>query len=383
MCCTEGWILTPRSVQETNVLKLENNLRTLPTLLRTILSQAIEADTFAVVSSAPSQEALATCFQVIQETTVHKPSHLQLSSPCGKVVAIVDRTADLVSAAENLVTARFAFGGSSPYAPDLVFVNEYVKKEFLEHVLKFAIPYLASSADVESNGAPKSPSSGHQKGSRTSDALTTVQSSTSWRTSVVTQGSNGAIVDLSSLSVLPTKANTAIFAVSAITSLEHAISLIDDDAEAGSELLAGYYFGTPATGKYLAQFIQADLSVVNHVPYHLLLGPAAPAYHAVDVEARYTKDQFTRVSPALIKPSGPHALASVLSGKDSRRAAAEALSKATQEIKEKKRADSIAIGYFEQGILIGLGLYGIPLLACIGTGLFFGVRAGLRRFSFI
>ena len=209
---------------------------------------------------------------------------------------------------------------------------------------------------------------------------------------MVTQGSNGAIVDLSSLSVLPTKANTAIFAVSAITSLEHAISLIDDaqektpeafDAVAGSELLAGYYFGTPATGKYLAQFIQADLSVVNHVPYHLLLGPAAPAYHAVDVEARYTKDQFTRVSPALIKPSGPHALASVLSGKDSRRAAAEALSKATQEIKEKKRADSIAIGYFEQGILIGLGLYGIPLLACIGTGLFFGVRAGLRRFSFI
>jgi hypothetical protein len=201
---------------------------------------------------------------------------------------------------------------------------------------------------------------------------------------VVTQGSNGAIVDLSSLSVLPAKSNNAIFAVSAITSLEHAISLIDEDVEAESELLAGYYFGTPAAGKYLAQFIHANLSVINHVPYRLLLGPAAPAYHAVDVDARFTKDQFLRVSPALIKPAGSHAaLASVLSGKDSRRAAAEALSKATQEIKEKKRADWIAIGYFEQGILIGLGLYGIPLLACIGTGLFFGVRAGLRRFSFI
>ena len=374
----------PKTCSNTNLLKLENNLRTLPTLLRAILSQAIEADTFAVVSSTPSQEALATCFQVLQETPARQPSHLQLTSPHGKVVAIVDRTADLVSAAENLVTARFAFGGGSPYAPDLVFVNEYVKKEFLEHVLKFAIPYLASSADVESNGAPKSPSSGHQKGSRTSDALKTVQSSTSWRTSVVTQGSNGAIVDLSSLSVLPAKSNNAIFVVSAITSLEHAISLIDEDVEVGLELLAGYYFGTPAAGKYLAQFIQANLSVVNHVPYRLLLGPAAPAYHAVDVDARFTKDQFLRVSPALIKPAGSHAaLASVLSGKDSRRAAAEALSKATQEIKEKKRADWIAIGYFEQGILIGLGLYGIPLLACIGTGLFFGVRAGLRRFSFI
>ncbi|KAL1656941.1 hypothetical protein SLS61_000737 [Didymella pomorum] len=367
-------------------LKLDNNLRALPSLLRTLFSQALEADTFALVSAPPSQDALATCLQVLQETQIQQPTYTQLASPQSKVIAIVDRTADLVSAAEQLVTARFAFGGSSMYAPDLVFVNEYVKQDFLEHILKFAIPYLASPEESISNGAPKSPTSGGQKlGSKTTtEALKSVESSSSWRTSVVTQGSKGAIVDLSSLSALPAKSSSPLFAVSAITSLEHAISLIDEDSESASGLLAGYYFGTPSAGKYLSQFIKADASFVNHVPYRILLGPAAPAYHSVDIDARYTKAQFTRPSPAFITASSSHvALVKSLGGKDAKKASAETLSKATQEIKEKKRAEWIAIGYFEQGILIGLGLYGIPLLTCIGTGLFFGVRAGLRRFSFI
>ncbi|KAF1354464.1 ALDH-like protein [Lizonia empirigonia] len=345
-------------------LKLENNLRALPPLLHTVLSQALESDTFNIVSSAPSEEVLSSCLQVLQETQVQQPTYAQLVSPHSRVIAIVDRTADLAAAAEHLVTARFAFGGSSPYAPDLIFVNEYVKKEFLECVLKYAIPYLASSEEVLSNGSPRSPTLGAQKkGSRTVESLKFLESSNSWRPNVVTQGSNGAIVDLSNLSSLPLKASQPIFAVSAITSLEHAISLIDEDAESSTGLLAGCYFGTPSAGKYLSQFIKADVSLVNHIPYPLLLGPAAPAHHNVDIDALHKS--------------------AVLGGKGSRQASTNLLANAAQEIKEKKRAEWIAIGYFEQGILIGLGLYGVPLLACVGTGLVFGVRAGLRRFSLI
>ncbi|KAF3004381.1 hypothetical protein E8E13_010003 [Curvularia kusanoi] len=367
-------------------LKLENNLRALPTLLRTILSQAIEADTFAIVSSTPSQESLAPCFQVLQETAVQQPTHNQLASPHTKVVAIVDRTADLASAAENLVTARFNFGGTSPYAPDLIFVNEYVKKDFLEHVLKYVNSILAEYSDYDSlNSSPKSPP--HQKASLTSSALQTLQASTSWRINIVTQGAAAAVVDLSNLSALPAKSTDPIFAVSSITSLEHAISVIDEASTTGGEqLLAGYYFGTAATGKYLSQFISADLSVVNHIPYRLLLGPAAPAYHAIDIDARYTVSQFSRAAPAYIAPSALHTQLDTLLHdipKARNPLLAKALASATEEIKEKKRAEWIAIGYFEQGILIGLGVYGVPLLACIGTGLFFGVRAGLRRFAVI
>ncbi|KAJ4383825.1 hypothetical protein N0V86_000668 [Didymella sp. IMI 355093] len=289
-------------------LKLDNNLRAIPSLLRTLLPQALEPDTFALVSAAPSQDALATCLQVLQEMQIQQPTYAQLASPQSKVIAVVDRTADLVSAAEHLVTARFAFGGSSPYAPDLIFVNEYVKREFLEHVFKFAIPYLASSDETVSKGLPKSPTRGGQKlGSKTTtEAVRSLESSVSWRTSVVTQGSKGAIVDLSNLSSIPAKSNYPVFAVSAITSLEHAISLIDEDSESISGLLAGYYFGTPSAGRYLSQFIKADASFVNHIPYRLLLGPAAPVYHSIKVDARYTKVQFTRPSPAFITVASSH-----------------------------------------------------------------------------
>jgi aldehyde dehydrogenase (NAD+) len=356
----------------------------LPSLLRTLLSKALEADTFAILSSSPSQDSLALCLQVIQETHVEFPISSQLVSPKSKVIAIVDRTADLASAAEQLVAARFAFGGTSAYAPDLVLVNEFIKKEFSEHVLRHSIRYL-SGADNVANISPKLPSQTAQKPtSRVADAFKTLQESRSWKLNTLTQGDHGAVVELTNMSVLPSsKVNQPLFCISSITSLEHAISLVDEDLEPPRTLLAAYHFGTPSAGKYLSQFINADASFINHVPYCLLLGPAAPSNHPIDIEKRYTTQHFTRSSPAYIaSPASQSALSQVFTSKDSRRFAADLLAKSCQEIKEGKRAESIAIGYFEQGIFIGLGVYGIPILTCIGASLFFGIRAGLRRWAF-
>ncbi|KAF2132054.1 ALDH-like protein [Dothidotthia symphoricarpi CBS 119687] len=361
-------------------LKVENNTRTLPSLLRTLLSKALEADTFAVVSSDPSTESLATCLQVRQETHISQPNYTQLASPKSRVIAVVDRTADLAVAAEHLVTARFSFGGTSPYAPDLVLVNEFVKKEFLEHVMRQSIRFLAGP-----NGSANTSTTKAQKpGSRTAEAFQALSSSEDWNLSVVTQGDNGAIVELSDLTALPLKSSQPIFSISATTSLEHAISLIDEDTEPQDTLLAAYFFGTPSAGKYLSQFIKADVSFANHIPYRLLLGPAAPSTQAIDIEKRYTTHHFTRASPAFITPpSSQTTISAAVASKDSRKASADLLAKATQEIKEKKRAEWIAIGYFEQGILLGLGLVGIPLLAAFGTSLYhgvgYGVSYGLRR----
>ena len=61
-----------------------------------------------------------------------------LSSTTTRAVAIVDRTADIQAAAKAITNARFSFGGTSPYAPDLVLVNEYVKQEFFEACSKYA-----------------------------------------------------------------------------------------------------------------------------------------------------------------------------------------------------------------------------------------------------
>lgn len=352
----------------------------MPTLLRKLLAEALESDTFVVISSSPSSSSLAACVEIYQETEINQPAYSQLVSSQGKVVAIVDRTADLALAAEQLVTARFAFSGTSPYAPDIVLVNEFIKKDFLEHVLKHSIRSLAGSNGV-ANGSTTAREP--KKNSRIAESFQALSTSKSWRLNVITQGDNGAVVELSNLSALPPKSSQPIFCISAITSLEHAISLIDEDLDAQKRLAAAYHFGTPSTGKYLSQFVNADVSFVNHIPFNLLLGPAAPQHHPVDIEKRYTREQFSRQSPTYITtPSSQAVLSKILASKDSRKGAAELLAKSTQEIKEAKRAEWIAIGYFEQGIFIGLGLYGIPLVTCLGASLFFVVRAGLRRWAF-
>lgn len=350
-------------------------------MLRKLLTEALESDTFLVISSDPPSESLSACVQVLQEKHISQPTYSQLVSPQRKVVAIVDRTADLAAAAEQLVTARFAFGGTSPYAPDVVLVNEFLKKDFLELVLKHSFRFLAGSGAV-SNGSihPKE----SQKSSRVAGAFQTLSTGKAWKLNVITQGDNGAVVELTNLLGLPPKSEQPVFCVSAVTSLEHAINLVEEDLDPQDTLLAGYHFGAPAADKYLSQYVAADASFANHVPLQLLLGPAAPLSQPFDIEKRYTAEHFTRFSPAYITaPASQTPLSKVLSGKDSSRAAAELLVKAAQEIKEKKRKESIAIGYFEQGILIGVGLWGIPLLACIGATLFFGIRAGLRKIAII
>lgn len=277
------------------------------------------------------------------------------------------------------MTARFAFGGTSPYAPDIVLVNEFVKKDFLEHALRHSIRYLSGTDDIVANGSSKT----HKPSSKASDALKSIQDTKSWKSKIITGGENGAVVELAGLSTLPPKISQPLFCIASITSLEHAISLVDGDLDPSESLAAAYHFGVPASGKYLSQFIKADASFVNHVPFRLLLGPTAPSNHPIDVEKRYTTLHFSRPSPAYILPSKSQgALQKVVAGKDARKAATEMLATATQEIKEQKRPESVAIGYFEQGIFIGLGVYGIPVLTCIGATLFFGVRAGLRRWVF-
>ena len=205
-------------------------------------------------------------------------------------------------------------------------MNEFIKKDFLEHVLKHSLRFLAGTGNI-SNDTSTTVRGGPKKTSRVAE----LQDSKSWKLHVITQGDNGAIVDLTDLSALPSKSHQPVFAVSAITSLEHAISLVEQDLGPQDSLLAAYHFGTPSTGKYLSQFIQADVSIVNHIPFRILLGPAAPSSHPIDIEARYTPEHFTRFSPAYISaPVSQTQMSKVLLGKDTKKAASELLGKASE-----------------------------------------------------
>ncbi|ORY19315.1 Aldehyde/histidinol dehydrogenase [Clohesyomyces aquaticus] len=378
------------------LLLLENTTRALPTLLRKLFAEGLESDCYAMTAAPPEKAEVADCLRISQSPEAKDANSvgLGLVASGGRVVAVVDRTANVAVAAENLVTARFSFGGTSPYAPDIVLVNEFVKKEFLEEVLKRSIPFLAGSSSPlavngSANGAVSEKagfkSNGKRSAAELESALKDIKETRSWNTNVITHGSNGAILDLSSalssakLLHLPPKISHPLFLISSFSSLDHAIDLISHNQNQ-TRLLAAYHFAPPKHAKYLSQFIKADRAFVNHVPYHILLGPAAPSYTKYPSTSHpYGPDCLTRPNPTFITPPPEQLqLSAVLVSQDQR--AVKTLSfSAIQEIKVKPRPENIAIGFFEQGIFIGLGLYGIPILSGIGAGIFFAARAGRRR----
>lgn len=73
------------------------------------------------------------------------------------VVAIVDRNANFDQAAAAIVRSCSAFNGQSPYSPDLVLVNEFVKKDLLQALVKhtIALGNHFSSGSSQRNAASK------------------------------------------------------------------------------------------------------------------------------------------------------------------------------------------------------------------------------------
>ena len=278
--------------------QLENNLRTLTRVLRETLKTALHPDTFAIASS-PIRDAaiLNSAIHIDQNSSENVPKLNHLASPSrSRAFAVVDRTSDVKTAARELVAARFAFGGSSPYAPDLVLVNEFVKQDFLQAVVDES-RNLSSAARIYGDAKSK-PSSA----SRVSSSLEALKKADSSLNTII-QESNAVVLELPTRSpeLLQTKTDAPILAIHTIKSLDDAIDFISNADSAPA--LAAYHFGNPQVGKYLAQFVDARVSFVNQIPRELLVGPAHPASYPVDPSTRYTVDMFTLPRPAFIQPT--------------------------------------------------------------------------------
>jgi len=135
-------------------MKLGNTLRESFPLLRKLLEAALDPSVIAFVSNRASDEDLGpNHIRVLQNTSAaeekqSKSQSLSIPSPLisstnSRVVAVVDRTADLQKAAKALVTARFSFGGNSPYAPDVVLVNEFAEKAFIVALVEEMVKFTA------------------------------------------------------------------------------------------------------------------------------------------------------------------------------------------------------------------------------------------------
>lgn len=156
---------------------------TLPGLLRKLLPDALDHDTFTIVSQRPDSSFVNKALLVAQIPS-DAPNGM-ISPALSRTVAVVDRTAKINEAAEALVAARFAFGGRSAYAPDVVLVNEFAMKPFVEAVIQHASRYLAGE-----NGEARQ----QQSSPRRSGLLDSIHKERSAR--ILVSGSNWGVVEV-------------------------------------------------------------------------------------------------------------------------------------------------------------------------------------------
>ena len=128
-------------------------------LLQKLLKSSLDNSVIEFVSSRANDEDLSPkhirLFQEKSENDrqVASPKTLFPLPSSARTVAIVDRTADLKAAADAIATARFAYGGNSPYAPDLVLVNEFVKSQFLRALMQATMDQLSLRISVNASSS--------------------------------------------------------------------------------------------------------------------------------------------------------------------------------------------------------------------------------------
>ena len=350
-----------------------NSLRAIPSLLRRLLPTALSSDTFAIASSPiKDEEFLGKAIIVDQNgSDVRWPKMNQLISlPNSPVVAVVDRTANVQNAAKEVVSARFAFGATSPYAPDVVLVNEFAKKGFLQAVLSECVN-LSSGIELDGKIGRSHTSS------RVGERLKLLQQ-THKDVRVVVQESSFAVADLPTrLEELPKAKNTdPVLVVCSTRSLDDAIDLLVQSSSA--PYLAAYHFSNLASAKYLSQFVDARASFINHIPRELLVGPTFPVERPFKLAERYAISLFEVPRPILVNSSIESAVLSVALDSPNNTSAQQLWKAAGAPLAVMNRSKGGAIGFFEQGFLVNAGLILASTVAISSTGAWYLWRYARR-----
>ncbi|RBR26695.1 uncharacterized protein FIESC28_00478 [Fusarium coffeatum] len=324
------------------IVQSENSLRETPKLVLNLIQTSLDRDIFATSTQPVTPEDLNTPHILVSQNGSTGPilrNHL-VSDPKAPVIAFVERDADIASAAQALVSARFTLQGKAPYAPDVVLVNEWVKKDLLKALVQKTTEVLAAPAKG------RTVRTGLSREVEKDDSV-----------HVVLSGSNGVILDVQnrSSSLLKQKVEETTLIVHSVTSMDDAI---DASRDVGS-LAAAYVFTTPSMAKYTCQFLDTAVSYVNQIPTQLLYSPIAPAGSPpqANTNAIYTEDLFSRPKPKyLSKSSTDEKLTKILG--TSTAADLRALEvEATKRLPEmKRRLKGTQLGFFEQGIVTSLAL---------------------------
>ncbi|KAK5203729.1 hypothetical protein LTR99_003391 [Exophiala xenobiotica] len=168
------------------IVELPPTLTQVSGLLRKILPSALDADVFMISSTRPSETFLSK-FHVLAQTDGDQAtgSRSQLSA---KVVAVVDRSANVSEAASVVGTSRVSFNGRSAYAPDIVLVNEFVADDYLFHLVQTITSPMSTTSPTASQARSKT------QPDTQSPTMKELENTEGLR--IVMSGANGSIVEV-------------------------------------------------------------------------------------------------------------------------------------------------------------------------------------------
>lgn len=192
--------------------------------LRKLLPDALDADIFAISNSRPPDSYLSQCVVVSQLDDDRKIFSIAAgclpSRSSALAVAVIDRTANISSAARSVALSRRFFQGQSHYAPDIVLVSEWVADELLAHLVReVATPLVKGKRpSPAANGHLKKP-----KPDSREQALKQFDGKEGCK--VVVSGENGSIVEMTSRDqvILHQKIEGPVTVLYRISSLDDAI----------------------------------------------------------------------------------------------------------------------------------------------------------------
>ncbi|OIW29730.1 ALDH-like protein [Coniochaeta ligniaria NRRL 30616] len=353
------------------ILELQDTLLQLDSTLRTLLPKALDQNSFYLSSTRITEPELLDSAILVDQTTNGPPATLTthlLSSSGTRTVAVVDRTADIDAAARAITAARFGFGGTSPYAPDLVLVNEFVKKDFFEACSKYAS--LSFAKEGRKPGRDRNEPS--RKAIREAEEKRQVSSFGSEEFKLVD------VLDKNT-PIMTMKITGRYLPIATCSSLVDAIF----NQEFEKPLLAGYFFAEPRAAKYLSQHLSCHVSLINHIPVQLLVGPAAPVAHAPDILYRYTKDMFSLPRPQFVEPA-PEVFKTVeevlvqTSNKTAGTQSSKLRALAVRPLGPVDQRKNEMLGFFETGFFTGAGITLSVVLPVISWGAYVVGRKGLE-----
>lgn len=306
-------------------MQMPNTTRRTTSILRRILLDSLDHDTFAVSDAVPPNEFLEQSVVVQQNgidtdlsNTIATSAKRLVSSPSFSLnIFFVDRTADLRIASRSVLEAKFAFKGTSSFAPTIVFVHEAVRSQFSDCLLQ-DVQTFASLSSAESETVNKV----DERHVKTAGGPSEFEALISDPRGII-----AFIKDLwvnefwKSLKRLTgsTRGNYKTFVKSEAQKptnlLLYSATSMDDMIDSIADL-TGNPLNTPSSAfifarlpeaKYLANAVAADFTCVNTFPVELLVGPKFPRSMGVIADTkslpRYIREMFEESRPVVLTPS--------------------------------------------------------------------------------